>query len=1266
MFWHEIQIIVLDAAAALIQFAVNWLLQSALLIAAGLAVGQLVAGRGSAAQSAVYRTTLAAVLVCPLVSWLLAATGANGWSLTMPRPWAPEAIAPSIVDASRGGPVPALAEPSLAASQAKAAEPWPVSRGGSTVAADSAAAGIGDSGGVPPIDDLRSAMASIDSAARKASFSVRAFGWLALTLGALWFFVSAVLVGRLGLAWWKLGRLRRSAVLACDASRQLCRQIAAELGVVAAPVLRSPFLPSPCLAGWFRPVVLLPEADLGLSLRDVLTHELAHLKRRDCHWTILRHVSLSILFFQPLLWRLSRRLETTAEEVCDDFVVELGGDRIQYAHRLVDIAELAATPLAVAGVGIVSLRSMLAHRVGRIMDTSRPLSTRIGSLFLALALIGGLLGTVAVALVGIGPRQSAAEPAKMPPAAKDDSRAATETKTAATGDEAAPAPIEAQTDTLQKTVRVVNELGEPVAGATVAPRAIRSVQGAHGVWMPGGFGDSTPPVLTTDADGKATIPFPRFARAAERIPPRELTCRVDHPDYAETTQNDVSVTPEELDKVATVVLQKGARVEVTPLQGGQPLPADWVRAQWSGPATRGAKVNADGRLELPRLVAGTQLLRLAYVPEQGPLLISDVETLKLTNGERREVKIEVKPAARVAGRLDPAVPRPVKNGRVVASIIEKREGDWAGLHWAATATTDVDGTFVFEDLPRGDLQVIALCDGFIAKAGIPPAFAGESADPTSPQVFHLSEAENEIVVKMVPSASCRVRVLDPDGNPLAGAMCTVWPGVHWWDGGSQVYCAPGWSTAEALRNPKPGPGLIESRKGYEKLFTTTTDAEGIAIIKDLPAAQERLTVQHDDVELPLSNAKAKERFRPVELKAGQQTEVTVQLQKKGTEFIGSRSPGANEKSPEELAKMKEQEAAAAKNVALAKKFDTADAAYTALAGQFDAARAAFVEARQQAGTDKKRAEARQSRPEPLEYMPAFFLIAEQYPDDPAAVLALVWIARHRVFGEEAAKALKILSSKYSRSKGIAAYVATPFLYGEPFEPYEEFLRTVLKENPDRNVQGAATAILASYLKMAVNTSRSRLVEIALGRWNRRAESLAALNHLKERGLDNVAAESETLFERVIQDYPDVQLERFQPHDAGTFAKGQLFELKNLSIGKPALELEGTDISGAKLKLSDYRGKVVVLEFGSHRTCGICRALYPDLRSLVEQFEGQPFALIGINAYDDLNELKELTSKGETTWRVVWDGDEAEGPICSQWLITGMPTVYVLDQAGVIR
>ena len=50
---------------------------------------------------------------------------------------------------------------------------------------------------------------------------------------------------------------------------------------------------------------------------------------------------------------------------------------------------------------------------------------------------------------------------------------------------------------------------------------------------------------------------------------------------------------------------------------------------------------------------------------------------------------------------------------------------------------------------------------------------------------------------------------------------------------------------------------------------------------------------------------------------------------------------------------------------------------------------------------------------------------------------------------------------------------------------------------------------------------------------------------------------------------------------GKRAEGNLFELRHLQIGKEVPEIEGEDMDGKKFKLSDYRGKVVMLDFWGH-------------------------------------------------------------------------------------
>jgi hypothetical protein len=77
-------------------------------------------------------------------------------------------------------------------------------------------------------------------------------------------------------------------------------------------------------------------------------------------------------------------------------------------------------------------------------------------------------------------------------------------------------------------------------------------------------------------------------------------------------------------------------------------------------------------------------------------------------------------------------------------------------------------------------------------------------------------------------------------------------------------------------------------------------------------------------------------------------------------------------------------------------------------------------------------------------------------------------------------------------------------------------------------------------------------------------------------------------------------------------------------------------------------------------------MYPHERSLVKRLEGKPFALVGINSDRDQQKLKERMKQENITWPSWWDGGSTNGPIATAWNVSGWPTIYVLDDKGVIR
>ena len=77
-------------------------------------------------------------------------------------------------------------------------------------------------------------------------------------------------------------------------------------------------------------------------------------------------------------------------------------------------------------------------------------------------------------------------------------------------------------------------------------------------------------------------------------------------------------------------------------------------------------------------------------------------------------------------------------------------------------------------------------------------------------------------------------------------------------------------------------------------------------------------------------------------------------------------------------------------------------------------------------------------------------------------------------------------------------------------------------------------------------------------------------------------------------------------------------------------------------------------------------MYPHERSLVKRLAGKPFALLGVNSDRDREQLKETLVEENITWRSFWNGGSTGGPISTKWNVRGWPSLYLVDDKGVIR
>jgi len=143
---------------------------------------------------------------------------------------------------------------------------------------------------------------------------------------------------------------------------------------------------------------------------------------------------------------------------------------------------------------------------------------------------------------------------------------------------------------------------------------------------------------------------------------------------------------------------------------------------------------------------------------------------------------------------------------------------------------------------------------------------------------------------------------------------------------------------------------------------------------------------------------------------------------------------------------------------------------------------------------------------------------------------------------------------------------------------ETFLRTVLEKNPHREVQALACLRLAQFLLSRMERLDLLMDQPELARRYQGLYGNDYLESLRRQDRAKVTQDAEALYERASKAYSEVKI----PYGGtvGETARTELFEIRHLAVGKQAPDMEGMDQNSQQLKLSDYRGKVVLLYFWS--------------------------------------------------------------------------------------
>ena len=251
----------------------------------------------------------------------------------------------------------------------------------------------------------------------------------------------------------------------------------------------------------------------------------------------------------------------------------------------------------------------------------------------------------------------------------------------------------------------------------------------------------------------------------------------------------------------------------------------------------------------------------------------------------------------------------------------------------------------------------------------------------------------------------------------------------------------------------------------------------------------------------------------------------------------------------------------------------------ALRKEFDEAQRAFDDKYSAAKTDEEREKLFQSDyPSAEAYAKRFSALATELRGDAVALDAWTWVIQHVQSREVLDPCFAALAADHVASPKLSEVVQAVNPYS-PTLGAEEFLRTVVAKSTHWDVKGHATFKLAKVIEGLAGAAETYAAKES-GDAETRDGFVAfygkeTLEELAARDPEEMRKEAEDLFEDVLENFKAV---KSMQGSLGSQAEAELFELRNLAIGRVAPDIVGQDVDGVAFKLSDYRGKVVVLDF----------------------------------------------------------------------------------------
>jgi len=118
----------------------------------------------------------------------------------------------------------------------------------------------------------------------------------------------------------------------------------------------------------------------------------------------------------------------------------------------------------------------------------------------------------------------------------------------------------------------------------------------------------------------------------------------------------------------------------------------------------------------------------------------------------------------------------------------------------------------------------------------------------------------------------------------------------------------------------------------------------------------------------------------------------------------------------------------------------------------------------------------------------------------------------------------------------------------------------------------------------------------------------------------------------------------------------------VAVSDSAPDFTLKSLEGSNLRLEEYRGQVVLLNFWAS-WCGPCRQEMPLLDRLHHRYEDTGFAVLGVNVEGEPTPAQEIVDKTNVTFPILIDDGQK---VSEMYNLQAMPSTVVIDRDGVVR